>query len=292
MGYQSFYNDTVSVIIPCYNHGHFLTTAIDSVLAQTYKNIEIIVVDDGSSDNTKEVAQSYNGVRYIYKENGGLSAARNTGIAESKGEYLLFLDADDWLYPDALEVNLQYLKKNKEAAFASGAHTKIFIQEKEEILIQKEIIANPYEDLLSRGNFIGVPAAVLYRAWAFEKVLFDVSLKACEDFDVYLKLARSYPVAHHTELVAAYRLAGTNMSSDTVMMLTQALKVLQRQKSVLRNKAERVAYRKGIHFWKKYYCYELYTKLKAGTVSNRPLALYTFLKHRPVVLLKYLLHFR
>src|SRR5215218_4319670 len=96
-------SELISVIIPCYNHGAYLSTAIKSVLAQTYPNIEIIVVDDGSTDNTKAVAWGFEKVRHIYQRNAGLSAARNTGIRNAKGTYILFSDADDWLLPDALE---------------------------------------------------------------------------------------------------------------------------------------------------------------------------------------------
>ena len=95
----------VSVVIPCYNQAHFLGEAIESVFKQTYKHFEIVVVDDGSTDNTSEVARRYSGIRCIEQVNQGLSAARNTGIRESKGEYLVFLDADDRLYPIALEAH-------------------------------------------------------------------------------------------------------------------------------------------------------------------------------------------
>src|SRR5688500_18999403 len=95
----------VSVIITCYNHAHYLPVAIDSVMMQGYPNREIIVVDDGSSDNTRQVAANYPDVKYIFQNNSGLSAARNTGIKNSCGELLLFLDADDWLYDDALKTN-------------------------------------------------------------------------------------------------------------------------------------------------------------------------------------------
>src|SRR5688500_17070697 len=96
----------VSVIITCFNQGHFLAEAISSVLKQTHKPLEIIVVDDGSTDNTKAVALNFPEVYYIYQNNAGLSDARNTGIDNSRGEYLVFLDADDWLYQDGIRTNL------------------------------------------------------------------------------------------------------------------------------------------------------------------------------------------
>src|SRR6266478_7138747 len=113
-------SDLVSVIIPCYNQAHFLHEAIDSVLAQTYSNREILVVDDGSSDATAAVARSYPHVRYVYQENAGPSAARNTGLKQTCGEYLVFLDADDRLLPEALEVGVDSLHQHPECAFASG----------------------------------------------------------------------------------------------------------------------------------------------------------------------------
>src|SRR4051794_15933358 len=110
----------VSVIVPCFNHGNYLHKAIESVLKQTYRNIEIVVIDDGSTDNTRFVTDGYPGVVYIYQDNKGLPAARNSGIKNSKGDYLLFLDADDWLYPKGIESNVNYLLQHKKTAFISG----------------------------------------------------------------------------------------------------------------------------------------------------------------------------
>ncbi|MEM4724269.1 MAG: glycosyltransferase family A protein, partial [Candidatus Hadarchaeum sp.] len=96
---------SVSVIIPCYNHGHYLPCAVNSVMAQTFADWEAIIVDDGSTDNTREVAAQFTDsrVRYIYQDNRGLAAARNTGIRAAQGEYLAFLDADDEWEPTFLE---------------------------------------------------------------------------------------------------------------------------------------------------------------------------------------------
>src|SRR5689334_18886634 len=116
---------TVSVVITCFNQGRFLADAIRSVQRQTYRNIEILVVDDGSTDNTRDVALSFADARYVYQPNAGLSAARNKGIKKSRGAFLVFLDADDWLYPEAIAINLDYLTKNPEWAFVSGWHDKV-----------------------------------------------------------------------------------------------------------------------------------------------------------------------
>ena len=98
-----------SVIIPCYNQAHFLHEAIESASAQTYSHREILVVDDGSTDNTAKVTAGYPGVRYVRQENLGVASARNTGFKQSRGEYLVFLDADDRLLPEALRVGVDCL---------------------------------------------------------------------------------------------------------------------------------------------------------------------------------------
>src|SRR5215208_7628052 len=112
----------VSVVIPCYNQAHFLGEAIESVLAQSYPYFEIIVVDDGSPDDTSEVAARYPEVRLVRQENQGVSGARNSGFARSEGEYVVFLDADDRLLPEALEAHLEHLEAHPECAFVSGRY--------------------------------------------------------------------------------------------------------------------------------------------------------------------------
>src|SRR5438552_14718440 len=110
----------VSVIIPCYNQADFLHQAIKSALAQTYSHREILVVDDGSTENIAELTSSYPRVRYIRQENSGVSAARNTALTHSRGEYLVCLDADDRLLPDALDRWVNYLRDDQDCGFAAG----------------------------------------------------------------------------------------------------------------------------------------------------------------------------
>lgn len=107
----------ISVIIPCYNQGRFLSETLDSVLAQTYENWEAIIVNDGSTDNTQEIANRYclrdQRISYIYQENAGLSAARNTGVRNSRGEYILPLDSDDKIAPQYIELAQRVFDSNK-----------------------------------------------------------------------------------------------------------------------------------------------------------------------------------
>lgn len=110
-------NYLVSIIMPSYNQGQYLAEALDSVLAQSYTNWECIIVDDGSHDNTKEVANSYSAkdsrIQYIYQENNGVSAARNNGVAHSKGDFILPLDGDDKLHPQFIELSLKEIVKDR-----------------------------------------------------------------------------------------------------------------------------------------------------------------------------------
>jgi SAM-dependent methyltransferase len=276
----------VSVIIPCYNHGAYLPEAFASIWQQEYPAVEIIVVDDGSSDTTRQVAQSYPGIHYIYQSNQGLSAARNTGIAYSTGHYLLFLDADDWLLPGALFTNVQYLQQQPELAFVSGGHDKVFTATGVVRVETKAVPDNHYLHLL-QGNYIGMHATVLYQRWAFAELQFDTTLKACEDYDVYLRLARNYPVAHHTERIAAYRLHDTNMSGNISLMLRTVLAVLERQQPYLRDPAEHAALGRGQAVWKDYYGWALYQKLKTTPGTAAELTLLASLQ--PKLFFRYLL---
>ena len=103
----------VTVVIPTYNYGEYLSDAIESALKQTYKNLEVIVIDDGSSDNTEEIVKRYDGrLSYYFKENGGISSARNYGMLKAKGEYIVFLDSDDKLHESYVERTLAHLQKH------------------------------------------------------------------------------------------------------------------------------------------------------------------------------------
>ncbi len=115
----------VSVVIPCHNGGRYLGEAIESVLAQTYELVELIVVDDGSTDDTPAIAGGYAPVRYIGQSNQGLATARNTGLEASRGQFCLFIDADDRLQAGALRASVAPLAADEDTAFVSGPCTLI-----------------------------------------------------------------------------------------------------------------------------------------------------------------------
>src|SRR5215208_5330141 len=237
----------VSVVIPCYNQAHFLGEAIESVLAQSYPHFEIVVIDDGSTDTTSEVAGRYPGVRCIRQDNQGLSAARNTGLRRSEGEYVVFLDADDRLLPEALEAGIECLKAHPECALTFGQYRLVasdgsFLKQRRQPVVDKDSYA-----ALLRSNHIGVPAVVMYRRAVFASVGgFDSSVDASADADMYLRIARRFAVCGHEKVVADYRQHGVNMSGNPARMLRASLTVLRKQRRHVKgNKKYEEAYKAG-----------------------------------------------
>lgn len=251
----------LSVIITTYNHAHYLPQSISSVLQQDYQNIEVIVVDDGSTDNTKAVVSQYPEVKYVYQTNQGLSAARNTGIDHSKGDYLVFLDADDWFLEGAFTQSVAVLEAHPQAAFIYGGHIKV--NEKNEVFSarEKQDITEEHYRYLLHYNFIAMHATVFYRRWVFSNLQYDTSLKACEDYDMYLKITRHHPVVYHNYLVAAYRKHSESMSGNIPLMIKTGQEVMRRQLPLLRSKEEKEWSAKGKQYWKRYYGKELYKQL-------------------------------
>jgi glycosyltransferase involved in cell wall biosynthesis len=245
----------VSVVIPCFNHAHYLTEAIESVLAQTYPHLEVVVVDDGSTDNTSEVAARYPGVRLVRQPNQGLSAARNTGIRQTNGDYLIFLDADDRLLPSCVEAGLDCFRRHPECAFVSGRFR--FVAQDGTVLHRNQgytIERDHYLEMLRR-NYIPMGATVMYRRPAFAAVGgFEPSLHPAQDCELYFRITRSFPVACHDGEVAEYRRHGSNVSRESVVMLRATLAGLRAQRKYVRRDPKlREAYRSGLRFWKEFY---------------------------------------
>lgn len=253
-------NGLVSIIITTYNHERYIREAIESALHQTYTMTEVIVVDDGSTDNTSQIVAQFPQVKYIFQHNKGLSAARNTGILNSHGNYIVFLDADDLLYPSAIAKNLRYFEQYPSCAFISGGHDKV---DEERKLIDTSTGSIPFQDhffALLQSNYIGMHAAVMYRREVFDTFLFDETLPACEDYDFYLRIAKRYPVFSHNEKLAAYRIHPDNLSKNIGMMLKQVKAVL-RKNADLHDKKVREFYKKGKKNWIEYYALETYHRM-------------------------------
>jgi glycosyltransferase involved in cell wall biosynthesis len=218
------------VITPCYNQGHFLAEAIDSVLGQTYPGVEHIVVDDGSTDQTSAVASRYGDrIRYIRKENGGLSAARNTGILAAAGEFVLFMDSDDYLRPDALEHHMEAARAHPAASVFHSAHEVINREGRHRSWHEAESLGpDPFHTLLLENRF--PPHAHLIRRSAFARVgFFDGSLMGSEDWDMWLRLAAAkYEFIPVPGAVAVYRAYSSSMSKQFDRMWSTGVAVLRK----------------------------------------------------------------
>jgi glycosyltransferase involved in cell wall biosynthesis len=242
----------VSVIIPCHNHACFLVDAIDSVTRQTYPHIEIIVVDDGSTDGTAQVAKAYPKIRYVRQNNLGLSRSRNVGLSYSKGTYIVFLDADDSLFPDAIDIGLRVLASRTDCALAFGLFVNVGIRQEMQQLSRDTNYG--YKELLQR-NVIGNPGSVLYRRWVFTEIGgFDEANSPAADYDLYLRVARQFPILCHHQPVVKYRRHGANMSNNSRLMLASTVTVFKKQlRHVEGNQELLAAYDRGLQHWKHYY---------------------------------------
>jgi glycosyltransferase involved in cell wall biosynthesis len=223
-------NPLVSVIIPAYNQAQYLASAIQSVLAQTHHNFEIIVIDDGSTDNTPAVAQQFgNAIRYIRQENHGLSSARNTGIRATRGEFIGFLDSDDLWEPDFLSTTVSVLQADHTLA---GVYTGVrHIDENGADLpaVSRRVVSpqNLYW-VLVRANFV-IPCSVLIRLTVLDEIgLFDERLIACEDWDLWLRISREHKMKGLSVPLAKYRLHKKTMTEDPLRMLKAVIAVVEK----------------------------------------------------------------
>ena len=249
----------IAVIITTYNQARFLEESIQSCLRQSRPPDEIIVVDDGSADDPASVAERHPNVRLIAQSNRGLAAARNAGFAASISDYITFLDADDRLLSEALEMGERMLARHPEAILAYGAYR--FISATGEIISGKNYVArldDPYLQFLRIGNFIGMHATVIYRRERLGAVNgFNETMLACEDYELFTRLAKTGQIVSHDNVIAEYRMHNANMSKNRPMMLAAALRVLDRQLTADVSGNVRLAVRDGKRFWKDHYAREL-----------------------------------
>lgn len=247
----------VSIVIPCFNHGHFLRDALGSI-GTPAAPAEIVVIDDGSTDHTSEVLVSFDApvpLRTIRQENAGLAAARNRGLAAGRGEFVIFLDADDRLAPGAVDIGVDALQAHPDCAFVFGRSQ---MMDRDGVLLptpeQPRLVADHYRELLKR-NYIWMPAMAAFRRQAVEAAGgFDSSVDAAADYEMYLSICRQHPVFDHTRLVAHYRKHDGNMSNDAGRMLRETLTVMRGQRRFVEgDRALVAAYREGWRNWQDYY---------------------------------------
>jgi glycosyltransferase involved in cell wall biosynthesis len=236
------------VVIPCYNSGRFLREAIESVLGQTWRAAELVVVNDGSTDDTAAVARSYEQVRYIEQRNQGAPAARNTGMRSTTGEFLVFLDADDRLQPHALAAGVESLQANPEWAFVSG-EVRVISEDGSPRYVpaHRSRPGDTYSQLL-RANYIWTPGVVMYRREILRAVNgFVTWAGASADYELNVRIARRFPIGRHRQVVLDYRQHPSSMSSDVRYMLKSAVTVRRAERSHACRSAEtRQAWQEGL----------------------------------------------
>lgn len=204
---------TISVIIPTYNYARYLRDAIDSVLAQTVAPLEIIVVDDGSTDDTPQVLTAYGAtIRAIHQSNLGVAAARNTGLAAARGEYIAFLDSDDLWLPRKLELQMARLESDPSLGLVHcGAETfdgeaTLDVMEGMEGWVGEAILRLDRMVIPVPGSGLLLPKRIIGEVGDF-----DVRLPPSDDWDLCYRVAARYPIGFVPEVLVRYRLHGSGI---------------------------------------------------------------------------------
>lgn len=250
---------TVSIIITAYNKGPYLRQAVESVLAQTYPHVECLIVDDGSTDHTQSVVKSllkdYPQVKYFWKENGGISSARNYGVSKATGDWLQFLDADDWIHPDKTRFQLEHIADPNQEAIIYSDYERVYVKPASEMqearpahqdidgvidgvidvamvvdrklftvgaldadaLIKRLLIC---PDFLAASPFPLLQQTMLLKRTLCDRLLFDTRLKACEDRAWVLTLLKQgVPFVYAPMTAAYYRKHPGNLTDNGALML-------------------------------------------------------------------------
>lgn len=223
-------NEKVSVIIPVYNGEKYINQAIESVLQQTYTNYEIIVVDDGSTDNSKQILSPYfDKIKYIYQKNQGVATARNKGLEIATGNYIAFLDQDDYFLPNKLESQLQKIVKKPYLGMIIGGWQIVDQKGKGKTAVQpwlKLLNLNTEELVIYKPVFLG---AMLFRRNWLEKVgKFNIKLIQTPDVELVLRLAvQNCRADWDRQIVVCYRQHDKNASQDVVLQAEELELILE-----------------------------------------------------------------
>lgn len=191
----------VSVVTPTFNRAHTLQCAISSVLNQTYENWELLIIDDGSTDNTKQLvgAESDQRIHYFHKENGGPSKARNLGISKAKGKWIMYLDSDDELLPECIDTMLKWLNKSPKAIFAFPRSTRTLeLWENGKLLKSVDDSGDTppqftIQDIFNRNAGFSPNGFTHLRKVYDEGIQWDEGLSLMEDWELMLSLGEKYP---------------------------------------------------------------------------------------------------
>lgn len=220
----------VSVIIVVYNGEKYIQEAIESVRNQTYKDIELVVADDGSTDNTRKIVEKYKDVVYVYQENKGEGSARNLGIEASKGEYLAFLDADDLYAPDKIEKQLKILLENNNIDVVYN-DLKVVDENLNYLnILKSEGVYEKREDLLANiiyRQVIQGPICMMMRRKCIKNIKWSEKLIYTVDYEYVIKLALKYNFKYLEEPLYIYRRHGNNLSNKHNATVNEEIKIIR-----------------------------------------------------------------
>ena len=214
----------VSVIIPAYNAGVYLKETLESALAQTYTSLEIIVVDDGSTDDTASLVKSFGErVKLVSQKNAGCSAARNTGIRNATGDLVAFLDSDDLWAPEKLSTQVSVFKPHEGFNYTNRSNFGILgaLSEHQSDGV-KHHNGMIFERLLEEGNFVTTSSVLMERSWCLELGTFRESLKVAEDWDLWLRSCERKPVSFCQQSLVRYRIHTGNISRTSILNMFDA----------------------------------------------------------------------
>lgn len=275
----------VTIVIPCFNCELYLAEALSSAVGQTYDNIEIVLVDDGSTDRSLEIARNFPQVRIVSQPNGGSSAARNTGLGVSEGEFVLFLDADDRLAPDAVRSHLDGFSQRPDVSMVYGGLR--IIDRFGNVLEQfpRDAECMRWRELLFVLS--PVPTQSMFRRDRLVAAgRFDPKVGLLQDFELLLRLARSSDLYCHGRLVAEYRRHPAQATLRVAESLLAMLSIIDKFLLTVGDKAEAAALRKGarahwITFYGRYMPYEVVRRLRAREWARAAKTVGTFIRFLP-----------
>ncbi|WP_303286335.1 glycosyltransferase [Marinobacter sp. SS8-8] len=208
---------TVSVVTPTYNRARFLPDAVTSVLSQTFGDLQLIIVDDGSDDNTRDVLAPFladRRVRYVYQKNQGQSHARNLALKQATGDCIAFLDSDDVWAPDKLEKQLAVLQANPGVDIVHGDEATIDEQGKVISFENMKRYSGRITRYLLADNSVSITTALVRRRCFDEMGGFDTSVGVADDYELWLRFSARYCYQYEPGIVASYRVMADQISSD------------------------------------------------------------------------------
>jgi len=252
----------VSIVIPCFNQGHFLSEAVRSAVARSAR-LQVIVVDDGSTDHTAAVARAHDSVLLVRQSNRGLASARNRGLRAAAGEFVIFLDADDRLLPGAIDAGVRALMTSPQCAMAYGRC--VMIGPQGELWPTPDIpnVRCGHHAALLQTNLIWTPAmAIFRRAAVVDAGGFAEGFDAAADYDLYLRVSAAAPVCDHGQIVAGYRRHAGSMSGHAARMLRDTLAVMARNRPA-GDVELRESWREGYARWQDFYGTQLVEEIRA-----------------------------